>query len=252
MEGLAMAPGGTTAAYLGFRAPIVPATNRLYTLIVPVLNFTTLAVSGGAPGSAVFGAPIELDLQGRGIRSIEGDEHGYLIVAGPAGDPPVPHPGDFKLFTWSGQTADRPEQRAADLTGMRPEAIVELPPGPRTAASQVQLLSDNGITVYYNDDVQGKFLPEPNFKKFRSDRIALGPVVKPIPYIISVARTGSNLTITWRCLPGERYRLQHKAALAGAAWQDMSGDVTATGPTASKIVAMDGGPQHFYQVILLP
>lgn len=60
IEGLAMMPGSTNAAYVAFRAPIVPATNRNDALIVPVLNFATLAASGGPPGSSVSGAPARL------------------------------------------------------------------------------------------------------------------------------------------------------------------------------------------------
>src|SRR6185503_18002456 len=51
IEGLTMAPFDANVAYVGFRAPIVPATNRTHALIVPVLNFATLAASTGPPGS---------------------------------------------------------------------------------------------------------------------------------------------------------------------------------------------------------
>src|SRR4029453_16034437 len=67
IEGLCMAPGSSTIAYLGFRAPVVPATNRNYALVIPVLNFTSLAGTNLPMGSAVFGPPIELDLYGRSI-----------------------------------------------------------------------------------------------------------------------------------------------------------------------------------------
>ncbi|HWI57336.1 MAG TPA: hypothetical protein VNZ22_08920, partial [Bacillota bacterium] len=70
IEGLAMMPDSTNGAYVAFRAPIVPATNRTYALIVPVLNFAQLAANGGPPGSCRFGPPAELDLYGRGIRSL--------------------------------------------------------------------------------------------------------------------------------------------------------------------------------------
>jgi hypothetical protein len=42
IEGLAMMAGNTNGAYVAFRAPIIPATNRNHALIVPVLNFTTM------------------------------------------------------------------------------------------------------------------------------------------------------------------------------------------------------------------
>ncbi|MGO8681474.1 MAG: DUF3616 domain-containing protein [Limisphaerales bacterium] len=251
MEGLAMMPGSTNGAYVAFRAPIVPATNRNYALIVPVLNFATLAASGGTPGSAVFGAPIELDLYGRGIRSLEGNTNGYVLIGGPAAALPGEYPHDFKLYTWTGHPADKPQQRAADLSGLNPEGIVELPPAPWTTNSQVQLVSDNGLTVYYGDDVKAKNLPFPNFKKCRSDMVAFGAVVKPSPIITAVTRAGATFTIHWRALKGETYRVQSAADSRLADWTDLPGEVIATEPDASKVVDLSG-PRCFYRIALTP
>jgi hypothetical protein len=253
IEGLAMMPSSTSAAFLGFRAPIVPAANRLYTLVVPVLNFTNMAVRSGVPGSAQFGTPIELDLGGRGIRSMEGNGNNYIIIAGPPGDisPDMPHPRDFKLYTWTGNAADRAQERAADLSGLNPEGIIELPPLPWSASTQVEILSDNGRTVYYGDGVTGKQLPVLNFKKCRSDVITLGAVVTPRPYIISVVRSGANYSITWRAIPGRMYRLQYTTTLTSPTWTNVSGDVTASSPLASKSVSFGGDTQRFYRIVLL-
>ncbi|MGE3843954.1 MAG: hypothetical protein AB7I50_20460 [Vicinamibacterales bacterium] len=80
IEGLVMAPGSSTIAYVAFRAPMEPTATRASALIVPVTNFA--ALMGAASGSATFGAPIFLNLGGRAIRSIErnASDH-YLIVA---------------------------------------------------------------------------------------------------------------------------------------------------------------------------
>lgn len=252
IEGLTMAPGSTTTAYVAFRAPIAPATNRFYALIVPVLNFTSLAVSNGPPGSARFGQPIELDLYGRGIRSIEGDTNGYLIVGGASADVSSPYPNDFRLYYWSGHPDDQPDQLAADLTGLNPEAIVELPPHPWTPQSQVQLLSDNGRTVYYNDGIVAKRLPETNFKKFRSDVVTLGPIVKPAPLILSTTVSNSQVLITWRARRTETYRVQFKPFLASTSWTDLGQNVVATGPVASQLDPNPTDSQRFYRVIVLP
>lgn len=86
IEGLELAPDNTTG-YVCFRAPLVPTTNRTKALVVPVTNITTL-VSGNKPvGSATFGAPIELDLGGRGIREMRKNaSNEYIIIAGPTGN----------------------------------------------------------------------------------------------------------------------------------------------------------------------
>ena len=148
-----MAPGSTTTAYLAFRAPLIPPA-RTHALIVPVTNFTTLAARGGPAGSARFGPPIELDLGGRGIRSIEGTGTNYLIVAGPAGTGTnLPAPGNFRLYTWTGRAADAPRERTADLTGLNVEGIVELPAGVWTPPTKFQLVTDAGTNVYYGDEI---------------------------------------------------------------------------------------------------
>jgi hypothetical protein len=177
IEGLSMAPGSSTTAYLGFRAPLVLPGARTKALIVPVTNYPSLI---GAPaGTATFGAPIQLNLGGLGIRSIECNVEGCLIIAGSADGA-----GTFKLFTWSGNPADAPEARAADLSvviGQESfETIVELPAsnflGANGDALTVQLVRDNGDTIWYGDGIIAKNLSQENFKKSRSDLITLGPV----------------------------------------------------------------------------
>jgi hypothetical protein len=251
IEGLAMMPGSTNGAYVAFRAPIVPTTNRNYALIVPVLNYATLSISNGPPDSASFGAPIELDLYGRGIRSLEGSSNSYLIVAGPAGAAPGDYPQDFRLYSWTGNPADQPQQRAADLSDLNPEGIAELPPAPWTSDTQFQILSDNGQSVFYGDDIAAKSLPVVNFRKCRSDLVTLGTVVKPVPIITSTTRNGPSLTLVWRALQAQTYRVQTTTNLSQTNWLDVAGDVTATGPYASKTVS-SGGPQLFCRVVLLP
>ncbi|HEY5910008.1 MAG TPA: hypothetical protein VJA21_05330 [Verrucomicrobiae bacterium] len=250
IEGLSMAPDSTNTAWIGFRAPIVPATNRTYALIVPVLNFAELAAGGYPAGSAVFGDPIELDLYGRGFRSFEGTTNGYLICGGSPGDTGT-YPNDFRLYTWTGNPADQPQQRTTDLSGTQPEGIAELPPTPWTTNTQVQLISDNGTMVLYNDGIQNKHLPIAAFKKFRSDWVTLGPAVKPVPVIIYAASTSHSVSITWRALQGEAYRVQFTSRPSEPAWSDASGDIVATGPYATAVLPRPVQAEAFYRVQLL-
>jgi hypothetical protein len=170
IEGLTIAPDGATA-YLAFRAPIVPATARTKALIVPITNFASLVSGNPSAGPATFGTPIQLDLGGRGIRSIEKNAaNQYLIVAGTAGGA-----SNFALYSWTGNPASVPILRTTILTGLNPESIVGVPDNLNDAAT-LQLLSDNGDDVYYNDGVIAKELPNEQFKKFRSDIINLAAV----------------------------------------------------------------------------
>jgi len=174
IEGLTIAPNGTTA-YIGFRAPIVPAANRTKALLIQVNNFASImGINGGTSGAAQFGAPIEFDLCGLGIRSIERNSaNEYLIIAGPSGAPANPL---FKLYTWTGNPADVPTPTNTDLaalmTGGSFEGIVELP-APLTA-STFQLIVDNGATDIYQNGVLGGDIGVSNFKKFRSEIVTLG------------------------------------------------------------------------------
>jgi hypothetical protein len=252
IEGLAMAPGSTAVAYLGFRAPLVSPANRAKALIVPVNNFATLAANGGGPGSAIFGPPIELNLGCRGIRSIEGDSNGYVVVAGPPGPATGIAPYDFRLFTWTGQPNDPPQERAADLTGLNPEGIIELPPGPWSSATDVQLLSDNGTNIYYNDGIPAKQLTTRNFKKFRCDWITLGPVVRSALVIRSFALNGNIATLSWCSIAGTTYRVQTKTDLGNPVWTDVNGDVLAADAVAEKVFSITLDPQRFFRIVSLP
>jgi hypothetical protein len=125
IEGLAAAPDG--ALLIGLRSPLA----KQRAVVMPLQN-PAEAIAGQA---ARLGTPIELDLGQRGIRSIERDGTGYLIVAGPPADD-----GSFALFRWSGRPGDAAAPLTGiDLKGLRPEALFAVP-----GAGGVQLLSDDG------------------------------------------------------------------------------------------------------------
>ncbi len=199
IEGFSVAPGSSTTAYIAFRAPIVPATSRTKALIVPVTNFTTiLDGSGGTTGSAAFGTPIQLDLGGRGIRSLECSNDGCLIIAG-ASDAS----GNFKLYRWSGNAADAPVAISTDLSTVAItgsgnegsfESIVSMPTGAMNTwdGQQIQVLLDNGDSVYYGDATVAKDLAQERYKKFRSETVTL--IESNITKIHTIQGIGSTVT----------------------------------------------------------
>ena len=179
VEGLAIAPNGTTA-YVAFRAPLEPMASRDHALIVPVLNFDAL-ITGAAPGSsaagsAQFGAPIELDLGGRGLREIVSNAPGqYLLVAGPPRSSGAIGT-DFVLYAWSGDVADAPVLVGADLSvGIGSGSVESLLLAPYAAGpgSILQTLIDDGDTVWYGDNQVSKDLGEPRFQKFHTRCLAI-------------------------------------------------------------------------------
>ncbi len=171
VEGLEFAPGSTTTAYLGFRAPLAPVVPGGKALIVPVTNFDQVLASGA---KATFGAGIELDLGGLSVRDIRKNAAGqYLVLAGSwaADDNSDP----YALYQWDGVPGHAPVKRA-DLPTTDPggwEAIVEVPdltvPGAR-----VQLITDSGSADLYGDGTEAKDLTHAEWKKARAAWFTLG------------------------------------------------------------------------------
>jgi hypothetical protein len=202
IEGLAIAPDNETA-YFAFRAPLLPTNDRHQAVIVPVLDFADL-VTGAAPGSrplgsATFGAPIFLDLGGRGIRSLDRNAAGqYLITAGPTGDASGIPPSDFRLYAWTGHPADPPfdlglDMNALDVNDGSFESIAGLPDvlGPATS---LQFLFDNGDSIWYQDGIAAKDLPSPNFRKATSLRVTVD-VAFPAASLAVDAGTPQSATV---------------------------------------------------------
>jgi hypothetical protein len=163
IEGMIFAPDSTTM-YIGFRAPIVPVTNRTKALIAPIQNFEKWFSDGHPAGDPVIGDPIELNLGGRGIRDILRLSDGtYLIIAGNSDEIL-----NAALYTWTGKPTDIPVlTNMMDVYALKIESGLEVFNNGQPTG-KVQVISDNGSNIFYNDDVQTKFLST-GFKKFRSD-----------------------------------------------------------------------------------
>jgi hypothetical protein len=134
IEGLAATPEG--GLLIGFRNPR-PGKEAI---VITLNNPADVVDAGKRP---VFGNPRLLDLEGRGIRSIEWINNVYVIVAGPHGkarDSKIKPP--FALFTWSGNEADvkpRMMKKVKLPHDFSPEAVFEIP-----GSSNMMLLSDDG------------------------------------------------------------------------------------------------------------
>ncbi|MFD7029161.1 hypothetical protein ACFWAR_14120 [Streptomyces sp. NPDC059917] len=171
VEGLEFAPGSTTTAYLGFRAPLAPAVPGGKALIVPVTNFDKVLSSGS---KATFGAGIELDLGGLAIRDIRKNAaNQYLILAGSwaADDNTDP----YALYSWDGVPGHAPVKRTdlptSDAGGW--EAIVDVP-DLKVPGARVQLITDCGSADLYGDGTEAKDLTHAEWKKSRSGWFTVG------------------------------------------------------------------------------
>lgn len=126
MEGLVATPQGELL--IGFRSPVVNGR----ALVARIQNPRQVI----AGGRATLGDPVELDLGGLGIRSMEfiPETGGYFIVAGSADGSRV-----FRLYSWNGAGAPSVIS-SISLGGIWPEAAIRL----SGASKDLLLLSDDG------------------------------------------------------------------------------------------------------------
>ncbi len=235
VEGLEFAAGSTSTAYLGFRAPIEPPNERGKTLLVPVTNFSSL-VTDGNPGStpATFGSPLQWSLGRLGVREIRKNAASeYLVIAGTSDD----SNSSFGLYEWDGNLADEPVLTDTSLSAVAEgawEGIVSVPE-PIANGASVELLEDNGETVWYEDGLTSKTGLESGLQKDlgRVFTIELpAPSAPGAPHLTSGASPNANgeFTLAWepsKSVGTPTYTLQHENASGG--WSDVASGLTSPG-----------------------
>lgn len=147
IEGLAATPEGHLL--IGLRNPVPKGK----ALLIPLLN--PLDVVQGK--SAKLGAPVELDLRGLGIRSIERVGTRYVIIAGDTGEGGK----TSALFVWNGKDAAR-EISGVSFKGLNPEGVAF---HGADGAGEYFVLSDDGSRSVAGVDC--KDLKDPAQKSFR-------------------------------------------------------------------------------------
>lgn len=156
IEGLAAGPDGRL--WIAFRNPVPEGR----ALLVPIENPREV-IEGG---TAKLGPPVQLDLGGLGVRSIEyaADPKLFVIVAGgPADD------GEFALFGWPGGANDAPQRLSVDVEpDLTPEAIACYP---GSSPLRLLMLSDDGTRKH--DGVDCKDLADPARMSFRSTTLRI-------------------------------------------------------------------------------
>ncbi|MGQ0686570.1 DUF3616 domain-containing protein [Bradyrhizobium sp.] len=128
VEGLAATPDG--GLLIGLRSPLRGSS----AIVVPLKN--PAGVIEGA--DAVWGAALEVQLEGLAIRSMElmsAPGSGYFIMAGSQKD----SNDEFRLFKWSGTRPETERLDGIDLNGIKPEGLMQVP-----GTGKWHLLSDDG------------------------------------------------------------------------------------------------------------
>jgi len=96
------------------------------------------------------------------------------------------------------------------------------------------------VTAYNTFDVESFF----------SDEISYEVPLVPQVRIVSAIPVGpSGLKLTWESSAGSIYRITSETTLTNADWTDLSGDIIASGPTASWVdTTAPGLASRFYRV----
>ena len=69
--------------------------------------------------------------------------------------------------------------------------------------------------------------------------------------ITSIILTNDTVVINWSSVAAAIYRLQSVDSLDSTNWNDVSPDVTATGPTSTQTNVLDGASERFYRIRVL-
>jgi len=153
IEGLTATPDGHLL--IGFRNPIPNGK----AIIVPLLNPRKLFEGERSK----FGDPVELDLQGLGIRSLGFHGDRCLIIAGNYAEG-----GNSRVFEWKpGETEARLLENIK-LKGLNPEGMSFAKPG---SSAEFLVVSDDGTRTVDGQDC--KKLKNPALKRFRGIVLSL-------------------------------------------------------------------------------
>lgn len=193
IEGLTFAPDGTTL-WIAFRAPLVPTSNRTKAVICPVQNFESWFNNGSPVGNPTFGAPIELNLGGRGIRDIIRRKYNnnYIIIAGDVGGV-----SNGAVYLWTGSAASTPYILPITISSLNVEGVVEMTIGGVPQGDRIQLISDLGGSTFY-DGVEAKDLIFTNHKKYRSDVIVSNVLLPATAVTLTATKGNHEAELKWR------------------------------------------------------
>ncbi len=166
----------STTLYLGFRAPLVPTATRKNAVIAPIQNFESWFNNGAPSGSPIIGSPIELNLGGRAIRDLTRLANGtYIIVAGDAGGAQM-----GALYKWSGQRTDLPIRLITPtVDSLNMEGVMPVYAAGGTSTNGLQVITDKGGDVLYNDGTEAKDFGDLQLRKFRSDVVTVSDLTLP-------------------------------------------------------------------------
>ncbi len=176
----------------------------------------------------------------------------FLLTVLPVNHPPVLapipdqriHQGTALAITNTATDADLPPNLLTySLSNAPPGAAIDSASGVFTwTPAPEEINRTNLITVLVTD----------NGVPPLSDARTFSVVVVSPPAMTSMVSPSGTVSLSWTAIPGTQYRVQYKADLNEAAWNDLPGDVTASAETAVKTDTSSTPGQRFYRIIVLP
>lgn len=139
----ALCPGPNGSVWIGFRNPLI----RGKALLVPLLNPGEL--TGGTKARAKFGAAVELDLGGKGLRAMTVHQDQFYLVGGH-----YDSGGSSELYRWDGKSTQAEKLYEWGADQWNAEAIFFAP----AEGGDLLVLSDDGSRQMKG--VECKELPE--------------------------------------------------------------------------------------------
>jgi len=193
-EGMVFGPDNTTL-YIGLRAPLVPVSNRINAVIAPITNFETWFNNGVPSGNPTIGAPIELNLGGRGFRDLIRLSNGtYIIIAGNSAGSPI----TSAVYKWTGNAGDIPISLNTSANGiLNIEGVMPINNSSQLSMTQLQIISDGGGDILYGDGTASKDFTDLNLRKFRADNLTgIDLCLLPASATPTITQTGMALSST--------------------------------------------------------
>lgn len=152
------------------------------------------------------------------------------------------HAGSPVLFTNTATDVDTNQTLAFSLDAGAPAgAIIDTNSGVFTwTTTTADAGSTNNVTVRVTDN------GSPALSDTKSFAITVGSTLT----VQSITTSNGTVTLTWSALESKSYRVQYKASLSDASWNDLSPDVTASGTSASTTDSTATAPR-FYRIRVL-
>ncbi len=177
IEGFAI--GTDFKGYIGFRAPLIFDNGKKKALIASIPEFEDALLGKNSKSmtniASYLEKPILLDLDGRGIRSMEQLDNGvFIIIAGGCGD----EDSDIssRLYAWNGDKdetpvllEDYPLYKHKSTAELNPEGMVIRNFDSQTGEFTIDLIHDKGTADFYNESKEAKDLKYDEHKKYRID-----------------------------------------------------------------------------------